>query len=144
MELSKIDRDRVVVKVPIVSAGVQAATMLVKSNVRVCLTACYHHKQSLIASNVGAEYIAPYLGRMTDAGRDGFNECLKMQQVIEGLQGETRVLVASIRDCQTMIDLAAEGMETFTISPDVARELFVEPLTKEAAAAFEDAASRNN
>ena len=81
---------------------------------------------------------------MTDAGRDGFNECLKMQQVIEGLQGDTRVLVASIRDCQTMVDLAAEGMETFTISPEVARELFVEPLTKEAAAAFEDAASRNN
>jgi transaldolase len=42
-----------------------------------------------------------------------------------------------------MVDLAAEGMDTFTFSPAVARELFVEPLTKEAAAEFESAAARN-
>jgi transaldolase len=144
MALSRPDHERIVIKVPIVSAGVEAAAKLVRSNVRVCLTACYHHKQALIAANVGAEYLAPYLGRMTDAGRDGVEECLKMQQIIGGLQADTRVLVASIRDCQTMVNLAAEGMETFTISPQVARELFVEPLTKEAAKAFEEAASRNN
>lgn len=144
MSLSKVDRERIVIKVPVISAGVEAAALLVRSNVRVCLTASYHHKQAFIAAQVGAEYIAPYLGRMNDAGRDGMAECLKMQQVIAGLQAETRVLVASIRDCQTMVDLAAEGMETYTISPQVARDLFVEPLTKEAAAAFEEAASRNS
>jgi transaldolase len=144
MELSRPDRERIVVKVPIVSTGIEAAALLIKSNVRVCLTACYNHRQALIAANVGAEYLAPYLGRMNDAGKDGFHECIKMQKVIDGLQAETRVLVASIRDCQTMVDLAAAGMETFTISPGVARELFVEPLTEIAAAAFEEAASRNS
>ncbi|KAG7371908.1 transaldolase [Nitzschia inconspicua] len=143
MTLSKPDRDRIVVKVPVTTTGVEAASLLIQSNCRVCLTACYNHKQAMIAANVGAEYIAPYLGRMTDAGMDGSGECWKMQEIVDGLQADTRILVASIRDCQTMVDLAARGMETFTFSPSVARELFQEPMTDDAAAEFEAAASRN-
>lgn len=143
MVLSKPDRDRIVVKVPVTITGVEAAALLIRSNCRVCLTACYNHKQAMMAASVGAEYIAPYLGRMTDSGKDGAGECWKMQEVVEGLQADTRILVASIRDCQTMVDLAAKGMETFTFSPAVARELFQEQMTDDAAAEFEAAASRN-
>jgi transaldolase len=143
MALSQPDRDRIVIKVPVTATGVEAAALLIKANCRICLTASYNHKQALIAANVGAEYIAPYLGRMDDSGKDGSAECIKMQAVIQGLQSDTRVLVASIRDCQTLVDLAVEGMETFTFSPSVARELFVEPMTKEAAGEFEAAAARN-
>ena len=123
MALSQPARDQIVIKVPVTQTGVQAASMLIQAGCRVCLTACYNHKQALIASSVGAEYLAPYLGRMTDAGKDGVNECLKMQQISEGLKSHTRILVASIREPQTMVDLAAQGMETFTFSPDVARQL---------------------
>jgi hypothetical protein len=35
-----------------------------------------------------------------------------------------------------------EGLDTFTFSPDVTRELFHEPLTDKAAKEFEEAASR--
>lgn len=143
MALSQPDRERIVVKVPVTTTGVEAASLLVQANCRVCLTACYNHKQALIAANVGADYIAPYLGRMTDAGMDGTAECWKMQEIVEGVQADTRILVASIRDCQTLVDLAAKGMETFTFSPTVARELFVEPMTVAAAAEFEAAAARN-
>ncbi len=63
MALSKRDRERIVVKVPVTSGGAVAATMLIESGVRVCLTACYDSKQALVAASMGAEYIAPYLGR---------------------------------------------------------------------------------
>lgn len=143
MALSQPSRDSIVVKVPVTLEGVQAAKLLVQGGVRVCLTACYNHKQALLAASVGAEYIAPYLGRMNDAGKDGVSECLKMQAITQGMQSDTRILVASIRDAQTMVDLAAKGMETFTFSPEVARELFVEPLTTQAARDFEQAAIAN-
>ena len=144
MKLSELDRTRIVVKVPVTKEGVQAASMLIQDGVRVCLTACYNHQQALIASSVGAEYLAPYLGRMTDSGLDGSAECLKMQQISRGMKSQTRILVASLRDSQTIADLAADGMETFTFSPDVARQLFLEPLTMEAAKVFEEAAAANN
>jgi transaldolase len=142
MALSEPARDRIVIKVPVTATGVKAARRLIESGVRVCLTACYNHKQALLAAGVGAEYIAPYLGRMNDSGLDGQEECLKMQDIVDGLQSETRILVAFLRDVETMADLAASGMDTFTFSPETARMLFEEPLTNQAAADFEEAAAR--
>lgn len=143
MELSKPARDRIVIKVPVTMEGVKAASLLIQDGVRVCLTACYDHKQAMIAASVGAEYIAPYLGRMSEAEKDGSEECFKMQEVANGMESKVRILVASVRDAQTMVDLAARGMGTFTFAPAVARELFQEPLTTEAASTFEEAAQKN-
>lgn len=142
--LSAMSPPRVVVKVPITRMGLQAASRLIRDyQVRVCLTAGYHPKQALAAVAVGAEYLAPYLGRMTDAGKDGKEECLTMLDIVNGLQGETRILVASIRDADTLAELAAAGMETFTFSPNVARQLLYDPLTEQAAAEFEASVHEN-
>jgi transaldolase len=142
--LASKDRERIVIKVPVTQMGLEAAGILIQEDVRICLTACYSRKQALIAVGVGAEYLAPYLGRMTDAGKDGKEECVCMQEIVEGLQGGTRILVASIRDVETMSELASAGLDTYTFTPDVARQLLFDPLTKEAAANFEAAAKRNS
>ena len=63
MAISKFDRDRIVIKVPVTAQGAEAATLLGDAGVRICLTACYDSKQALIAASMGVEYIAPYLGR---------------------------------------------------------------------------------
>ena len=63
MAIAQKDRERVVIKVPVTAMGAEAATLLARSGVRICLTACYDHTQALIAGSMGAEYIAPYLGR---------------------------------------------------------------------------------
>ena len=138
MQLSAPARDRITIKVPVTMKGVTAASQLIQSGCRVCLTACYNHKQALLAASVGAEYLAPYLGRMTDAGLDGRHECCYMNNIVKGMNSNTRILVASLRDAETLADLAANcNMDTFTFSPAVARELFVDALTDEAAVVFE-------
>jgi len=174
MTLSKIDRERIVIKVPVTTKETEVARRLMESGVRVCLTAGYDSKQALIAASLGVEYLAPYLGRcvrccfdcwlkstlllrtyicscifecyfysrMTDNGKDGFVECRRMQKIVDGLGSDTRILVASLRDAETLGDLAVDGLDTFTFSPAVARMLFEEPLTDIAAAEFEEAAAR--
>jgi uncharacterized phage infection (PIP) family protein YhgE len=126
-----------VIKVPVTPAGVEAAAQLQANGVRVCLTACYASSQALVAASLGCEYLAPYLGRMTDAGKNGFGEIAKMQEIVDGLGASTRIFVASIRTVDSMAELATLGLNTFTFSPDIARALFVEPLTIEAARAGE-------
>ena len=79
LRLASIEPARVTVKVPVTAAGTAAAAELVQRGVRVCLTACYGREQALVAASVGAEYLAPYLGRMDDAGKDGMEECRAMQ-----------------------------------------------------------------
>ena len=147
MALSEIDRENIVIKVPVTFEGTKAASKLINSGVRVCLTACYSSDQMVIAAGLGADYIAPYLGRMTDNGKDGKEECLRMQRIQKAMNSQTRVLVASIRDVNAMTDLMADSgdmMDTFTFSPDVARQLFYEQLTVQAAADFEAAAIRRH
>lgn len=140
LALSRGD-ERIVIKIPVTLAGTTAAAGLVERGVRVCATACYASHQALVATGVGAEYLAPYLGRMGDAGKDGLKECEKMQEIVQGLGGTTRILVASIREVSSLSHLAACGLDTFTFSPAVARELFqLEPLTDAAASQFEHAA----
>lgn len=109
---------------------------------RVCLTACYTAHQALVAAGVGAEYLAPYLGRMRDAGRRGQEEIELMQAIAVGLGSEVRVFAASIRDVESFAALASAGLDTFTFSPEIARALFQDPLTEAAAIEFEAAAAR--
>ena len=67
-----------------------------------------------------------------------------MQEIIDmssTMQGETRLLVTSIRSADEIGVLAANGCNTFTISPAVADQLLNDPLTMAAAEVFEQHAA---
>lgn len=132
---------RIVIKVPATRAGIGAAARLVASGVRVTITAVYAPHQALIAAALGADYAAPYFGRMNDAGRDGMGDIAAMRRIVGEAGGAMRILVASLRAADDLARLAALGLDTFTFSPAVAALLFADPLTEAAAEAFEIAAS---
>ncbi|MEA5466175.1 transaldolase family protein [Leptothoe sp. PORK10 BA2] len=137
--LAAID-PRVVVKVPITQLGTEAAAALIAAGVRVTLTAVYGVPQILIAAALGADYAAPYLGRINDAGGNGREDLAQMQRALDGVQSSTRILTASIRDVEDMAYLATQGLDTFTFSPQIAEALFSNRQTAAATAAFEGAA----
>ncbi|NEP16662.1 MAG: transaldolase [Leptolyngbya sp. SIO4C1] len=138
--LAAID-SRVVVKVPVTQTGTTAATQLIAAGVRVTLTAAYAVHQALIAAAVGAEYVAPYLGRINDLGREGRSELATMQQALTGVHSTTRILTASIRSVEDIAVLAAHGLDTFTFSPAIAAAFFAVEATSAATADFERAAA---
>lgn len=133
---------RVVVKVPLTADGTAAAAALVAQGVPVTLTAAYAPFHAAVASAVGAEYVAPYLGRMNDAGRAGHDSVVAMQSIADTAGERLRVLVASVRSVRELGDLCAQGVDTFTLPPAVAAQLFEDPLTLKAAADFDAAAQR--
>jgi len=139
--LAALDR-RVVVKVPATLAGVRAAAALHRSGVRTTLTAVYAAHQALIGAAAGCDYVAPYFGRIGDAGRDAMAEMAAMTAILAASARPTRLLVASIRTPADLAMLAAAGVNTFTIGPAVAEALFDVQATSDAAAEFEAAASR--
>ena len=89
---------------------------------------------------VGASYIAPYLGRMNDAGRDGLQEIGRMQQAISAVGSTTHILVASLRKPSDALALAALGVRDLTMAPVVWAKFFTDPLTETAVDVFEQAA----
>ncbi|HEY2960659.1 MAG TPA: transaldolase family protein [Actinomycetota bacterium] len=130
----------VVVKVPASRAGAAACARLAAHGAPTLLTAVYAPGQVLVAAAAGATYIAPYLGRLNDAGRDGIAEVTAMQEVLTATGASTKILLASIRDVPSMVALARRGIDCFTVGPPVAEAFFAEHLTAAAVAAFEDAA----
>ena len=94
----------------------------------------------LAAAALGCAYAAPYLGRLDDLGRDGTAEVVAMQELLQNAAAPTRLLVASLRSWDKVVELAWEGCDTFTFGPGVAEGLVDDPDTEEAAEAFAEAA----
>ncbi len=112
----------------------------------------------------GAEYAAPYLGRMNDrmgAGK-GTEAVVQMQEIIKSSGSDLRLMVASIRDPSELATLSArvscivpvepnlailswplelQGCDTFTISAAVASKLF---MTEDILSAEFEASARRN
>ncbi|EOD22197.1 hypothetical protein EMIHUDRAFT_56849, partial [Emiliania huxleyi CCMP1516] len=147
LALRSANPERIVVKVPVTADGTAAAARLVSAGTRVCLTACYSREQALVATaprltrdvpRSGAEYLAPYLGRIGDAGHDAHAELEAMQAIARGLGGGTPSLRRVPRGGSRLTEIDREaGLDTFTFSPAIARELFSDTLTAAAAASFE-------
>jgi transaldolase len=113
----------VVVKFVATRAGSAACAALAARNVPTLLTAVYDPGQAIVAAAAGATYIAPYLGRLNDAGRQGITEVVAMHEVLSATHSTTKVLVASIRTVPDMVALASEGVDCFTMAPAVVLRL---------------------
>jgi transaldolase len=129
---------RTVVKIPMTPEALRAVPSIKALGGPILLTAVYDPKQVIVAKALGADFAAPYFGRMKEAGLPALDHLSKMH-TISG--GQPRILVASLRTTDQMVALAARGLDCFTLSPDLARGLFSDPKTQEAAAAFEAAAA---
>lgn len=131
---------KIVIKVPLTPEGMGLALTLKHQGFDVLMTACYHAKQYVIAHQLGADFIAPYYGRMVEAGVDAKQHLTQMHTIRKSISSEVEILVASLRSIDQMVELAAEGLTHFTISPAIAEALLTDKLTQDAAAEFARAA----
>ena len=127
----------VVVKLVASRAGSAACAELAGRGIPTLLTAVYAPGQAVIAAAAGATYIAPYLGKLADAGRDGMADVIVMHEILAATGSQTKVLLASIRDVPSVVALARRGVEHFTMGPAVAEQFFADELTADAARTFE-------
>ena len=128
---------RAVVKIPMTDAALRTVPAIKALGGAILLTAVYDPKQVIVAKALNADFAAPYFGRMSEAGLPALDHVTQMQTIAGG---QPRILVASLRNADQIVALAARGLDCFTLAPDLARSLFSDPMTDLAAAAFEAAA----
>ena len=126
-----------VVKVAATAHGIQAAAQLVSEGVPVLLTVIYAAHQAVTAAAIGARYLAPYIGKMSDEGRPAREETATMHRLLRATGSDTRVLAASVRSTADLVYLAERGVDAFTLPVTVARKLFDDPSTAAASAGFD-------
>lgn len=126
---------RIVVKVPCTEEGYKACRVLSLRKFDVTMTLCYTPLQALLAAKCGAEYVAPYVGRSEE--RTGNGALLSQVKTILDVNGyATRILAASVRTQQQLIEAAAVGVDAVTITPALFRSLVNNPETERDVDAF--------
>lgn len=130
----------VAVKVPATREGFAAASVLVREGATVLVTAVYSVAQALACASIGAQYIAPYLGRMRDAGIDGDAVIARMQEMCAG--SGSNVLAASLRSPDDITGLRLAGVPYFTAAPDVLDAVLFHEVSDSSAGEFDAAMVR--
>lgn len=131
-----IDPARVVLKLPMTANGLRAGKMLRSDGARIAYTAVYTLPQAYAGMLAGAEWIIPYFGRLRRAGLDACDRVGEMAQLLQAQGTATRLLVASLRSADDVIEATLAGAHDITAQPDVIRSLVQSPLTNDALVTF--------
>lgn len=131
--------DQITIKVPLTYDGLKACKKLSSEGIKVNVTLCFSPSQALLAAKAGATYISPFIGRLDDIGENGMQLVADICQIYKNYpEIKTKVLVASIRSINHVIEAAKIGADVATIPPKVVREMFVHPLTDKGLQTFLD------
>ena len=108
-QLSEI-HERVVVKLPCTPDGIHACKVLTTyMDIRVNMTLCFSVAQAVLASNAGAAFISPFIGRMDDVYHSGVDLVEQIQLAyLNDLSGSRapKILAASIRSVEHLNQVA--------------------------------------
>jgi transaldolase len=127
--LSQI-HENVVVKIPLIKAGVKALRALSAEGIRTNCTLCFSPTQALVAAKAGADYISPFIGRIDDISSDGMGLIEEIRQIYDNYEGlETEILAASIRHPTHVKRAALAGAEVATMPFSALEKLLEHPLT---------------
>ena len=121
--------NNVVVKVPLTPEGVAAGAQLVDMGIKINVTLVFSPAQAILAANIGATFVSPFLGRVDDIANDGLNLLAELVQIYTVQAYETEVLAASLRHPQHVVEAAKIGADVATMPFAVMEKLFNHPLT---------------
>jgi transaldolase len=127
---------RVVVKLPATADGVRAAAVLREESIRCALTAVYSSGQALLADAVGCVWVIPYVDRAERQGVGGREVVESLAEVLRRLESSTRVLAASLKTAEQVVDTILHGAHDITAPLEVLAGLAHHPLTEAAAREF--------
>jgi transaldolase len=121
--------ENIVVKLPTTHDGVKACKTLSEEGTRVNMTLCFQPLQALLVAKAGAFLVSPFIGRLDDIGEDGMDVIVKIRQVYDTYAYETKVLAASIRHTNHLLQCALVGADVATVPFDVIKGMLKHPLT---------------
>jgi transaldolase len=110
-------------------AGLEAGSRLVADGTRINVTLVFSPAQAILAAEIGAYIVSPFIGRIDDAAADGMHALRQICEIYEVQGYETNVLAASLRHPMHVVDAALAGADIATMPYDVFTKLVKHPLT---------------
>jgi len=128
--------EHVVIKIPMIPAGLGAIRVLAQEGIRTNCTLCFSVTQAWLAAKAGATYISPFVGRLDDIGHDGIELVAEIREAYDQYGYTTEVLAASLRHAMHVKQSLLAGADVATIPFKVFNQVVKHPLTDKGLAAF--------
>jgi len=118
-----------VVKVAMTPDGLEAGKRLIGQGIPVNVTLTFSPAQAILAAEIGATYVSPFIGRIDDVGADGLYALREICEIFEVQGYDTLVLAASLRHPMHVVEAARAGADVATMPFSVFSQLVKHPLT---------------
>ncbi len=118
-----------VVKVVMTAEGLAAGKRLADEGIRINVTLVFSPAQAILAAEIGAYIVSPFLGRIDDVASDGMHALRQICEIYRTQGYETQVLAASLRHPMHVVESALAGAHIATMPFDVFEKLVKHPLT---------------
>jgi transaldolase len=118
-----------VVKVPMTPNGLGVGKRLTDEGIKVNVTLVFSPAQAILAAEIGAYIVSPFLGRLDDVAADGMDVLRNICRIYEVQGYETNVLAASLRHPMHIVEAAEAGANIATMPFAVFKQLVKHPLT---------------
>lgn len=118
-----------VVKVAMTPNGLAAGKRLVDEGIRINVTLVFSPAQAILAAEIGAYIVSPFIGRIDDVASDGMHALRQICDIYEKQGYETQVLAASLRHPMHVVEAGLAGAHIATLPFDVFEKLVKHPLT---------------
>lgn len=123
------------VKIPVTHNGLRAIKAAKEEGLGVLATAIYSADEAFLAAMNGADYLAPYVNRMSNYG-DGVAMVTELIQML-AVQGlPAKVIAASFKNSWQVHELIRTGIQAVTAPPEVVYSMIGHPGTEIAVSEF--------
>ena len=129
LDLAAIDKDKIVVKLPMTKEGLKACKQLTGMGIKTNVTLVFSASQALLAAKAGATYVSPFVGRLDDISHIGMDLIEQIVTIYDNYAFESEVIVASVRNPLHVVEAAMMGAHVATIPLNVIEALCRHPLT---------------
>jgi len=125
------------VKIPATAQGLKAIRLLKQQGVQVTATAIFSTQQALLCARAGADFVAPYVNKLSDICVDAISVVGEIVREFDRFQLPARVLSASFRNADQVNQVALMGSHAITLPVPFYDKLISHPMTDLALAGFE-------
>ncbi len=137
MEALRRISDQIKPKLVATHAGISAASRLAREGLRPLVTAVTTVNQAFLAAAAGASYVAPYVGRIEDAGEDAIGLVRAIDALYQAHGAATRIVAASVRTPEQAEAALLAGAHAVVVFYEVFLRLLDSDLTEASIDGFE-------
>lgn len=115
-------------KIPVTRDGLKAVRDAHNEGLGVLATAIFSPESAFLAALNGADYLAPYVNRMSNYG-DGIQQVADLIEML-AVQGlDTKVMAASLHNTNQVHELILAGIQAITFPPAILNSMIDQPGT---------------